>query len=89
VKHAMSGRDPGFRRHQVRSAEREAWAGKVRDGRARYSFDGLLRFWRQRRRGESRIVAPWQTPALGWWHRLGCNCELCLRTVDPRPERGP
>ena len=76
VTHRTSSREDGFSRYQVRSAERDSWAGKVRDGRAQYFFDGL-RFWGRRKRGESRVLAPWQTPMRGWRHNLECTCELC------------
>jgi len=79
----------GFSRYQVRSAERDSWAGKVRDGRAQYFFDGL-RFWGRRKRGDSRVLAPWQTPMRGWRHNLECTCELCrvrTRSVTRVAER--
>jgi hypothetical protein len=74
----MSSHENDFSRYQVRSVEREAWAGRLRDGRARYFFDGL-RFWDQNKTGRSRLLASWQAPSHGWWHKLECDCELCRR----------
>jgi hypothetical protein len=65
-----------YSRYQVRSAERWAWAGEAYEGRAPYFYDGIS-FWRQDKRGKSRVLASWQTPSHGWWHKRPCDCGLC------------
>ena len=74
----MSSHENYFSRYQVRSVEREAWAGRLRDGRAQYFFDGL-RFWDQSKTGGGRLLQSRQAPSHGWWHKLECECELCRR----------
>jgi hypothetical protein len=66
----------GYSRDQVLDAERWACAGKVTDGHAEFSFDGID-FWLRGKKIESRVLAASQTPAQGWWHRPACNCGLC------------
>jgi hypothetical protein len=71
----------GYSRDEVLGAERWASAGKVTEGHAEFSFDGID-FWGRGKKIESRVLAGSQTPAQGWWHRPACNCELCQASSD-------
>jgi hypothetical protein len=73
-----------YSRYQVLCAEREAWTDGG-DGEA-YHYDGMS-FWRRDTRGKERLLPSWRTPAHGWRHRDGCDCELCRahRPADLRP----
>ena len=65
-----------YGRNEVLEAERWAWAGCGHGTRAEFFYDGF-EFWRQLRSGERRVISRLDAPAIGWWHKPGCNCRLC------------
>jgi hypothetical protein len=72
----MTADRQSYSRYQVLCAEREAWNdGDDADGEA-YFYDGIS-FWRRDGKGKERLLPSWRTPAHGWRHSDGCDCELC------------
>jgi len=71
----MDGDRATYSRYQILCAEREARNHGATDGAA-YFYDGIS-FWRRDGRGKERLLPSWRTPAHGWSHADGCDCELC------------
>lgn len=73
-----------YSRYQILCAEREAW--HEADAGDAYHYDGIS-FWRRTDGGKQRLLPSWRTPAHGWRHRVGCDCELCeaYRPAETRP----
>jgi hypothetical protein len=73
---AATATGPGYSREEMLGAERWAWAGDVRSGRAEFCFDGI-QLWHQGGSGVGSVARQPDVPARGWWPRPECNCPLC------------
>jgi hypothetical protein len=72
----MTADRQSYSRYQILCAEREAWNdGDDAEGEV-YFYDGIS-FWRRDAKGKDRLLPSWRTPAHGWRHSEGCDCELC------------
>ena len=72
----METRPQTYSRYQVLCAEREAWHEGPAAEDVRYFYDGIS-FWRRDAKGKKRLLPSWRTPAHGWRHSDGCDCDLC------------